>query len=432
MTKNKRLILHIGTPKTGSTSIQESLGNAREALLEYDIHYPSFKPYNHIFNFIPIFLEDPHTSFVFQIQHKPNEDVQAKIQGYREIWEKEILSCTKGNFIISAEDFTFPYFTEDAVKRLKSFVEQYFEEVTIIAYVRHYDQWISSQIQQDIKNGVDAGLSELIQRFITCPPWISYRNCLGKWTRVFGQENLVVRPFDPLVFHQGSLLADFFHACNLPVDNDAISELRSNESIGENAAIFLQEYNQVYPRLINNEINPDRGLAEGGFPFDIYRNIPDERFKLALVYTREQAQKFNEEIDYVNQFFKDGYQFHRISPGRGEIKIPSADDIPVNFYIELVNSYHKRIGHLRGRIEAFREQNGVLQEQNKAIQEQNKAIQEQNISFQQQIDGLQEQNRYYQGLVDTLGISLILRILEKLKLKALIKRITGWNVDEEN
>jgi hypothetical protein len=425
MKKIKRLILHIGTPKTGSTSIQESLGNSRDALLEHNIHYPSNKPYNHIFSFIPIFLDDPDTSFVFTIQLKSDEDKITKIQGYRETWVKEIESCEKDNFIISAEDFTFPYFNEEAVRSLKSFVDQYFEDVTIIAYVRHYDQWIASQIQQDIKNGVNAGLSELIQRFIICPPWIAYRNCLGKWIRVFGQENLVVRPFDPLVFYRGSLLADFFHSCNLPVDTDVIHEIRSNESIGENAAIFLQEYNQIYPRLINNTVNQDRGLAEGGFPFDIYRNIPDKRFELELDYTPEQAEKFNEEIDFVNQFFSDGYQFHRVSSRAGEIEIPNADDIPIIFFIELVNSYHKRIGHLRGRIETHRTQNDTLREQNEGLREQNNTLREQNKAFQQQIE-------YYQHLMDVLRIPLILRILEKLKLKAILKRITIWGGDEED
>jgi hypothetical protein len=426
MKKIKRLILHIGTPKTGSTSIQESLGNSRDALLEHNIHYPSNRPYNHIFSFIPFFLDDPDTSFVFTIQLKPDEDKNTKLEGYRETWVKEIESCEKDHFIISAEDFTFPYFTEDAVERLKSFTDQYFEEVTVIAYVRHYDQWIASQIQQDIKNGVGAGLGELIQRFITCPPWIAYRNCLGKWIRVFGQENLVVRPFDPQAFYQGSLLADFFHYCNLPVDKDVIHEYRSNESIGKNAAIFLQEYNQVYPRLINNSVNQDRGLAEGGFPFDIYRDIPDERFRLELVYTPEQARKFNEEIDFVNQFFADGYKFHRVfSNNDGEINVLSTDEIPIRFYIELVNSYHKRIGHLRGQIETHRTQNDALRAQNEGLRDKNNALREHNNSLQQQII-------YNQKIIDLLRIPLILRILEKLKLKALLQRVTRWGDDEED
>jgi len=384
--KNKRVILHIGTPKTGSTSIQESLGNTREVLLEHDIHYPGIKPYNHIFNFIPIFLDDPYISFVFKLQLKPTEDKFAKVQRYRKTWEKEILSCAKGNFIISAEDFTLPYFTKDAVRRLKKFVDLYFEEVTIIVYVRHYDQWISSQIQEAIKNGMRAGLGELVENLMKCPPRMSYKKILQKWIRVFGQENLVVRPFDTKAFYNDRLLDDFFHGCKLSVEPGSIPEIRSNESIGKNAAVFLQAYNQIYPRIIDNKVNQDRGLAEGGFPFDLYRNITDEKFKLELVYTPEQAQKFNEEIDYVNKFFSDGYQFHKVSPGKGELKVPSANDIPMSFFIELVNNYNKQLGHLR----------------------------RQNISLREQIASLQRN-------LELLRMPLLLRIINKIRLKQTIK-----------
>jgi hypothetical protein len=351
MKKTKRLILHIGTPKTGSTSIQESLGNSRNALLEQNIHYPGVKPYNHIFNFIPIFLDDPQISFVYKIQMKPNEDKNARVEKYRKTWIKEILSCKKDNFIISAEDFTLPYFNKNAVERLKAFVDQYFHEVTLLVYVRHYDKWISSQVQQAIRNGNnDLELGELVQKLMKCPPRMSYRKVLKRWIDAFGQENLVVRPFDPQAFHQGSLLADFFHSSNLPVDARDIPEIRSNESIGKNTALFLQRYNQLYPRIVNKAVNPERGLSKGGFHFDLYRTIPDEKFKLDLVYTPEQAKKFNEEIDFVNRFFSDGYQFHRISPGDRQMEIPDANDIPIEFFVELINNYNKKIEYLQNGI----------------------------------------------------------------------------------
>jgi hypothetical protein len=351
MEKKNRLILHIGTPKTGSTSIQESLGTSRNVLLKHNIHYPTIRPYNHIFNFIPIFLDDPQISFVFKIQMKPNEDKSSWVEKFRSIWIKEILSCKKDNFIISAEDFTLPYFNKNAVERLKGFIEQYFHEVTIIVYVRHYDQWISSQVQQAIRNGNNnLELGKLVQSLMKCPPRMAYRKLLKRWIDAFGKENLVVRPFDPQAFYQGSLLADFFHSSNLPVDTNVIPEIRSNESIGKNAALFLQKYNQLYPRIVNKTINPKRGLSRGGFHFDLYRDIPDEKFKLDLVYTTEQADKFNEEIDFVNRFFSNGYQFHRITPEDRELEVPDANDIPIEFFVELINNYNKKIEYLQSGI----------------------------------------------------------------------------------
>jgi len=354
MRKIRRLILHIGTGKTGSTSIQDSLGHARDALLEKNIYYPSNKPFNHIFTFVPIFLDDPEKSFVFRRNLLQSEDKRIKVNNFRKTWLKEINACNKDNFIISAEDFTLPFFKVDSVTRLKKFVEEYFREVTIIAYVRHYDQWIPSQMQQAVKNGAVKDIREIADFFLNCPPLISYRKNLRKWIKVFGRENIVVRPFDPQVFYKGSLLSDFFRACNLPADNISIPEIVSNESIGKYAVAFLQKYNRTYPVLIEGSANPERGLAQTGTPAYLYNDLKDEKFKPILIYSAEQAEKINKEIDFVNRFFTDEYRFPFVSPGTGEMAFPTTDDIPIEFYVELINSYNKRVETLLQKIQALK------------------------------------------------------------------------------
>jgi len=359
MKKNKNLILHIGTPKTGSTSIQRSLGKARDSLLDHNIYYPiiepsSNEPYNHIFTFIPIFIESPEKRYWFRRRLKPFEDKSLKVQKYRQAWIKEFKACEQDHFIVSAEHLAVTYFNEEAVIRTKEFVKPFFENVTIIAYVRHYDQWIPSQIQEYVKNGREffgqAELREIFNKFLNCPPFLSYQQSLKKWINVFGIENIVVRPFDPLAFYKGSLLADFFYASGLPADDIEIPEIRSNESIGKFAVAFLQHYNQMYPVFVGDSLNRDRGLSQQGIPENVFINKVDEKFKPKIIYSPEQAERFNQEIDFVNQLFADGYQFKRVSPGTGEMKLPSAEDIPAEFFVELVNNYNKRIENLQQRM----------------------------------------------------------------------------------
>lgn len=393
MKKIRRLILHIGTIKTGTTTIQESLGNAREAMLAHKIHYPGIRPYSHIFTFPPIFVPDPQVIDWFRQQLLPSEDVETKVQGYRRAWISEFkASASDRDFIISAEHLVSPFFDEGAVQRLQGFIEQYFEEVTVIAYIRHYNSWIPSEAQQVIRNGFNAaaGVGEIVRKLQNLPSRLSYRGCLQKWVDAFGRAAVVVRPFDPTALHNHSLLADFFRACSLPADEFSIPEIRSNGSIGWHAAAFLQKYNQTYPVLINRSINPERGLARQGLPIHLYRNLADEKFKPALVYTPAQAERFNEEIDYVNQFFADGYRFQHVSSGDGETQTPSADDIPVQFFVELINNYNKQID-----------------------------------SYNKQIDGLRTQNAHAQQILDLLKIPFFLRVLNRLPLlKALLQKIT--------
>jgi len=364
MKKNKRLILHIGTGKTGTTSIQDSLGRAREALLDHKIYYPTIQPFNHIFTFPPIFLEDPTKIDWFRQKLLKHEDKDDKIQGFITQWRKEFAACGNDkDFIISAEDLTLPFFDREAVIQLKKFVEPYFDEVAVIVYVRHYNSWIPSQAQQSIKNGflAKATIENIVMNLQNCPPFLSYRENLQKWVDVFGREKIVVRPYDPLKFYNQSLLADFFHACNLPADQISIPELRLNESIGKNTAVFLQKYNQTYPIFENGSINRKRGLAREGFPRNIYLNLRDEKLMIDLVYSPSQVQKLNEEIDYVNQFFLDGYTFPYISPGEGETQVPVAENIPIEYFVELINNYNKRIEMQRNRIDKLRKENAYFQ-----------------------------------------------------------------------
>jgi hypothetical protein len=405
MKKIKRLILHIGTRKTGSTSIQETLGHSRDTLLEHNIYYPAIKPFNHIFSFLPIFMKDPTDALYFKRDLKPSEDGHLKVRGYREAWVKEIESCEQDHFIISAEEFTQPHFAEDAVSRLKSFAEQYFEKTTIIVYVRHYDQLISSQIQQEVMTGYrTVGIKELVQEYLNCPSKISYKESLRKWINVFGRKNLVVRPFDPQVFHRGSLLADFFYSLGFQADDISIPEVMTNISLGKHAVYFLLKYNQAYPLFVNDSLNPERGMAKKRYPGYLYRNIAGERFNLELTYSPEQARKFNEEIDYVNQFFANGYRFIHVTPENTGIKIEEEDNIPVDFFVDLINNYNKQVETLQDRNLSLREQNALLQ----------------------------EQNEYYQRIASVLRIPLLLRLLEKLKLKGFIQRLTKWNDNEKN
>ena len=213
-----------------------------------------------------------------------------------------------------------------------------------MAYVRHYNSLIPSQVQQTIYNGdTRLDINAITNYFLGCPSDISYRENLDKWIDVFGRCNVVVRPFDPSYFYNGSLLADFLKSSNLPVNATAISEVRSNQSLGKYTTIFLQKYNQQYPVFINGQKNKKRGRGDWDPPYHVYRNVNDEKLKIKLIYSQEQARKFNEEIDYVNQFFREGYQFHHISPGTGEMVFPTVNEIPVDFFVELINNYNRKL-----------------------------------------------------------------------------------------
>jgi len=56
----------------------------------------------------------------------------------------------------------------------------------------------------------------------------------------------------------------------------------------------------------------------------------------------------------VNRLFEDGYQFHHISPIKGDTNVPNAYDILVEFFFELVNNYIKKIETLERIIQVMK------------------------------------------------------------------------------
>ena len=350
--KNKRVVVHIGTMKTGSSSIQETLGFSREILLGHGVYYPDIIPHNHLQTFPPIFIDEPETYIPFRRKGiQSREEALKKCGELKKKWLREFERCNKDTFIISAENLSLPVFDRNAVSRMKEFLEDYFEEIVIVVYVRHYETLISSQVQQIVKNGFNKTDIQKTTRFFLNNPksGLLYSNNIGKWVDAFSESRVIVRPFDPGVFRNGSLVDDFLFSLGIDAGEAELKEIRTNESIGKNAVAFLERFNQRYPVFDDAGRNSERGLASRRIPFDLFRKCGDEKFSLDIGFTEEQSKRLNDEIDYVNRFFKGGYAFGHVEASKGGVSYANADSIPVEFFIELVNNYNKRIENLLDR-----------------------------------------------------------------------------------
>jgi hypothetical protein len=344
--KNKKVIVHIGTRKTGTSSIQKTLGENRVELIKHNIYYPSLKPFNHISIFTPIFLDAPEKyGALIKRGVTSNREALKACARLQSKWINEFNKCECDNFIISAESLTSPVFALNAVRRLKEFLEEYFEEIVIVVYFRHYNSFINSQVQQVIKNGHGSkSIGTILNQYLDNPnSEIFYSNNIKNWVEVFGYDHLIIKPFDIESFRSNSLVEDFLYAAGLNTDGIDIQEYKINESLGKNSIAFLERLNQKYPALKNNMLNPERGLNPRFIPVKPFQDCPDEKFALNLNYTEEQAKNLNKEIDYVNQFFDDEFKFKYLESDSKENVYPSADDIPVAFFVELINNYNKRL-----------------------------------------------------------------------------------------
>jgi hypothetical protein len=169
----KQVFLHIGTQKTGSSSIQFFLHSNRERLTELGYLYPSEKKTHH--NLAYTLLGDP------KADHKSNtwEDIIAEIDN------------SKLDKIIISSEFFAQSSKIEFIEKIAAYLAKY--QTKIIVYLKRQDKKVESSFNQQMKTGVYAGTVEFFLKESKSP---NYLKMLDNWGQVFGRENIIVRSLE--------------------------------------------------------------------------------------------------------------------------------------------------------------------------------------------------------------------------------------------
>jgi capsular polysaccharide biosynthesis protein len=203
----KRVILHIGTGKTGTSSIQNYLLANRPVLMaEHDVDFLEFG------------LERVTQADEVITAHYP---LAYWLSECREKQARELVSHIEnspcGTVLLSCENFYHLLFEQQLAflaEHLRPF------SVEVLCYVRRQDQYIESAWKQQVKVGeFKMPFAEFMRRH-TDPAAIqsahaNYHRMLLRWAEVFGPEAVHLRVFDPSEFASGDLLDDFLQACGV-------------------------------------------------------------------------------------------------------------------------------------------------------------------------------------------------------------------------
>ncbi len=257
-------ILHIGTRKTGSSSLQSTLFEARDTLqADHDITYYD-GALNHSSQ-CPAFMAEPmaYEQFKFMgISHVA--DARRYARDCLAQLDASIAGLQTNRFVLSGEGFSV--MKSGDVETLAGFLRQRFQKIRIIVYVRDPFGYAISEAQELIKRGAtwddirrDSGTGD-------DPDWNSadigapYRFWIEKYQNAFGPEAVEIRPFDRGKLIDGDLVNDFLQGVlNLPAG--AVEIQRKNESISPQACYILAALNASVPLFIGNHLNPDRAKS---------------------------------------------------------------------------------------------------------------------------------------------------------------------------
>lgn len=270
-----KLSLHIGTPKSGTTTIQQFLKHNRALLQENGVHVPQSAGPSNQRRLAAMFLNDDTVDDFFRRLNLQNraERIAAKRQWQADL-SAEIKAQTCSHVVMSSEHLQSRLHEPEAIRALSDYLQALFSDIRIILYIRDPLDTIVSLYSTAVKSG-----SRLAELPLSPPDlWaniVNHKATIQRWQANLAPAELRLRLFQKDDFVQGDLLADFISAAELPA-LDYKRPKRANESLDRLGLEMLRRLNKDIPVILpDGTTNPQRGNIKtvfeahfnGGAPF---------------------------------------------------------------------------------------------------------------------------------------------------------------------
>ena len=256
----KRFIIHIGTEKTGSTSIQTAGRVNRSFLAERGILYPTTPGEdNHIGMALAVgtFAQTAILRNRFGLITK--EAFNKFQSSFWQLLDTEIKASSCATVLISNEHLSSRVASETAVDQIASFALGIAEEVEIVAYLRPQHELAASSYSTRVKMGFTGALQDILPKDDS-DHFFNYEKMLALWANAFGDRHISVRLFDRNSLKSGNVVQDFFTTVFSLTDLEGFTVGKElNQSLDCAAAEFLRLMNKSIPPFIGGKLNPKRG-----------------------------------------------------------------------------------------------------------------------------------------------------------------------------
>ncbi len=252
-----KLILHIGTQKTGSTSIQSFLNLNKDLFKNKKVLIPESINYKNSYN---------HRWLCgFAYNQKSFEKVKSlkKIDNIGSLlisekivqFKNEIIESDANLCIISSEHLSIELKTPKRVEKLKNNLKDIFDDIEIIIYIRKPIKQAISLLSTQIKGG--SYINIFSKNYPLRARWFRQRNnikqILNAWESNFS-NNVKVRIFEKEQLYKNDLIEDFCKTCKIDNRNDLLMPNQENISLDVRQLKYINYLNKLI-KLKKIEIN---------------------------------------------------------------------------------------------------------------------------------------------------------------------------------
>jgi hypothetical protein len=221
----RRIFVHVGMHKTGTTSIQETLS---AALNDGSKVYAKLHPYaNHSVPIAALFSQSGHRHHVYRRRGWSAAQVEAEAAELRRQLTEGFDAHADADFIISGEGIVG--LSQHELEQFREFLHQFFEDIIICAYIRPPKQYMESTFQENLKNGMGG--------FRIAHLFPNYRARFEKFEVVFGRDQMRLWKFDTGSFPGGCVVRDFCRRLGIEIPEAHI--VRVNEGLSLAAITLL-------------------------------------------------------------------------------------------------------------------------------------------------------------------------------------------------
>jgi hypothetical protein len=253
-----KCIVHIGTEKTGTTTIQSFLHLNRKRLRdEQGVAYlgkPKVRNHHHL---AQMCREDG--VITREMGYADVSEVVAKRESMAAAMKREVdeLPAHVHTVILSSEYFQSRLSRRENVQNLQEILAPIFEDIQILCYLRRQDEVAVSRYSTKLRAGF---ANPDILTLGAQRAFYNYLSLVKRWARVFGWDAFECAVFDRSSLYQGDLLQDFGRRVGITHDSKSlvIPELM-NESLSGAGQNFYCHANRFlmgsdgkrdnYPRL---------------------------------------------------------------------------------------------------------------------------------------------------------------------------------------
>jgi hypothetical protein len=280
-----KCFLHIGTSKTGTTTLQHFLDFNRDILKRkgYTFTLSAGKSNNVGFALACIDAGEKLNSNQYQYAINllilmgvarpsltdPSIQNSQDLENYRisiiKKLKKELANNRHSNIIISSENFQDLLTTKAEINRLRDLLyELGCTEIKVVVYLREpvalANSFYSTVVLVDLP----------LLGVVAAPPFpgsdneryfdnlCNHRNTLEQWGSIFGNENIIPRIFDRNDLKDGSIIHDFLECIGIPWSDEFTLIDNENESISHTGLEIIRRINIKFPPLSGNRPNPSR------------------------------------------------------------------------------------------------------------------------------------------------------------------------------